>query len=408
MAPPFHSQAAATPSPQAVTHTDAANALASLMHLFSQGASSPSTSSNALSAAATAAQMNPYDFLQAMSSFSPASSFDHRTASEQAKHRPSSEAYNVQPTRSGRLPVVPPSDEINMETFIDFPSESESDDPDFRPPRLAALKAAKSGNQTLSKGKGKALATEDEDEEYVPESDTASGDEEILTAHTLQPVASTSTLPDLNMQFNADPSMKLSEDFWTHQLPDINPSPLSQLPSPLSSYPTPASVPPSPKPRPSLAEAFGLDDPPTPQPEEPKKKKRGRPPKADSEALKKAKIDRPIPARVLNSTSHLPPEERKLVVAERNRRNARMTVEKKKQELVDLRDKVAKLEEENAGLRKTNEALMKDRLVSLGVDLGGPSASRRNVRPQQMPQMGLGDENAMNGWMGMQDLLGRR
>ncbi|KNZ61673.1 hypothetical protein VP01_1371g2 [Puccinia sorghi] len=41
--------------------------------------------------------------------------------------------YNPQPTRSGRIPQKPASTTLNPLDFLDFPDESESDDPDFDP-----------------------------------------------------------------------------------------------------------------------------------------------------------------------------------------------------------------------------------------------------------------------------------
>lgn len=50
-------------------------------------------------------------------------------------HRPSTSIYHPQPTRSGRIPVPPPEEELQamlaMDNYFEFPSESESDDEDF-------------------------------------------------------------------------------------------------------------------------------------------------------------------------------------------------------------------------------------------------------------------------------------
>ncbi|KAK9896740.1 hypothetical protein P389DRAFT_83587 [Cystobasidium minutum MCA 4210] len=50
-------------------------------------------------------------------------------------HRPSTSIYHPQPTRSGRVPIPPPEEELQamlaMDNYFEFPSESESDDEDF-------------------------------------------------------------------------------------------------------------------------------------------------------------------------------------------------------------------------------------------------------------------------------------
>lgn len=50
-------------------------------------------------------------------------------------HRSTTSVYHPQPTRSGRVPVPPPEEELQamlaMDNYFEFPSESESDDDDF-------------------------------------------------------------------------------------------------------------------------------------------------------------------------------------------------------------------------------------------------------------------------------------
>lgn len=77
-------------------------------------------------------------------------------------------AYYPQPTRSGRVPVPPPEEELQamlaMDNYFEFPSESESDDEDFVLPNSE-------GN--------------DEDEDMCEETPQA-GDEEVLTTNSVE------------------------------------------------------------------------------------------------------------------------------------------------------------------------------------------------------------------------------
>lgn len=54
-----------------------------------------------------------------------------------AGHRTATSIYHPQPTRSGRIPVPPPEEELQamlaMDNYFEFPSDSESDDDDFMP-----------------------------------------------------------------------------------------------------------------------------------------------------------------------------------------------------------------------------------------------------------------------------------
>ena len=272
---------------------------------------------------------------------------------------PEETAFQAIPTRSGRIPA-PVQAELpvfDLDAYMNFGgSDDEDNDPDFRPARKAAIE-------------------EDVDEYVVDESDTASGDEELITAYSLAtgpsvmpfatpaesytgttfdldaylkslpsslvpPMPSTSSVPPLNVQdFNLPLLATDVNPFHHSSLPLLDPPSLLH---PLTDLSTPAvsltgsgiEIVDSP------LKSTNVDDPPV-------KRGRGRPRK-DPSAPPKAK---PVPRKVI------PAELRAQAKQERNRAHAKLSKERRTQKEIDQKLRIEDLEAENQLLREENARL---------------------------------------------------
>ena len=288
--------------------------------------------------------------------------------------------FQAIPTRSGRIPA-PVQAELpvfDLEAYMNFGEDDDDDnDPDFRPARKAAIE-------------------EDVDEYVVDESDTASGDEELITAYSLAKVPSR-TMPYTSTPADSFQTSTFDLDAYLKSLPsttslmpstsaiplnvqdfnlplltptDVNPfHPLLEPPSLLTDLDmaTPST---------SLGGGNGIEiiDSPSRAIDDmnpPLKRGRGRPRK-DPTAPPKAK---PVPRKVI------PPELRAQAKQERNRAHAKLSKERRKQTEVEMRARLEELETENKLLREENARLKLGAWIS-------PSGVH-----SQLPGMDLGSVN---------------
>lgn len=245
------------------------------------------------------------------------------------------------------IPDYTSSDVLDLfRRFIDLPSEDESDDPDFRPQDAG------------------------EEDEWVAESDTASGDEEVVVAHSMTTMADQHTSPD----FDGPGALHLDLDdpFW--RIPQSNHTPMPTDTSLLpfssnqsvghSSPDIPAShVLPQPHRQQQAADSYkdqsSAKDTPV-ETEQPVKRGRGRPRKHPKPEEKPGEVKQP-PAKQRKTIA---PEDRRQAKLERNRAG----VQRRKNKALEDAQRLAQLEFENAALKQRNAAL-EQHLATFGISI---------------------------------------
>ncbi|GAA97085.1 uncharacterized protein L969DRAFT_105639 [Mixia osmundae IAM 14324] len=222
--------------------------------------------------------------------------------------RPSSNQYKPLPTRSGRVPIMPadPSNPtFNLNSFFEFPSDSDSDDPDFQP----------GGAEWLEMGLP-TVATEGE--EWIPDADDAQGQhDDWMDALAGQQTNDASRRPKRTRQSSASPK--------THgrAIPKASGGATVQ---PVDSSP-PAFILPPARSRDAAGQTPAVSTP-------------------------DADEDRATPQAKRRSLKKLPEPEREELQREERRQKAQLQRDRKKTELDSLRKQVAELTLDKAKLSR--------------------------------------------------------
>lgn len=272
---------------------------------------------------------------------------------------------------SSGIPDYTSNDVLDLfRRFIDLPSEDESDDPDFRPQDAGG-----------------------EEDEWVAESDTASGDEEVVVAHSMtsdapgtSPTYQTGLSSSHNnniLHFQLDPTYWSSEN--SAMLPPTalpsNPHSSTHSRAPFSSSSSNHDIalqPYAPQPQQQQQQKLQQGEQTTAtaptnaslesesaKPVESVKRGRGRPkkqPKPDEDAASSALSEPPAKKAAPQPRKVIPPEDRHRIKLERNKAG----VQRRKLKAQEDAQRVGLLEEQNQALLLRNQEL-EQQLIKFGI-----------------------------------------